>query len=108
MILIPEDQFRELQKNHDTSSTEKTEGTIHLNKETEGQFVEIGEASDTRDIESIINNIPKSLQNGARRLLTHLLRSADVNWNKRGEFIFQGNLIPHSNMTDLVKDALYS
>ena len=52
---------------------------------------------------NIVATLPKTLQKKGLQLLSHLSK---VEWNERGELIYEGVAIPGSNAVDLVHDLL--
>ena len=56
--------------------------------------------------EEIFMTVPVNLKRKAEALLTRVQNDPNITWNERGEFIYQGQIVPGSNMTDLINDAL--
>ena len=55
----------------------------------------------------IIQSVPKTLKNRAELLMQKLKQRGDViNWNDRGELVYNGKDVRGSNMLDLVNDVL--
>ena len=52
----------------------------------------------------IIDSVPKSLKQKARRLLDKI--KGTVSWNDRGEMVYRNVPVPGGNIVDLVNDAL--
>ena len=52
----------------------------------------------------IIDSVPKTLKQKARRLLDKI--KGTVSWNDRGEMVYRNVPVPGSNIVDLVNDAL--
>ena len=52
----------------------------------------------------IIDSVPKTLKQKARRLLNKI--KGTVSWNDRGEMVYRNVPVPGSNIVDLVNDAL--
>ena len=62
---------------------------------------------DIKDIErEVLMTIPKPLKRKAEALIYRVNEDPSVKWNERGELIYQGHIVPGSNMTDLIHDAL--
>ena len=58
-------------------------------------------------IEMIVRSIPKTMKKRAEALLAHLKEREDViTWDDMGQVLLNGVLIPRSNITDLVSDAM--
>ena len=55
-------------------------------------------------INEIIDRVPKSLKQKARRLLDNI--KGTVSWNDRGETVYRNVPVPGSYIVDLVNDAL--
>ena len=53
----------------------------------------------------IIDSVPKLLSKKAEHLLEHIKDNGIV-WNERGEIISNGELIPNSNISDLVHETI--
>ena len=74
-----------------------------------GSMIGRGEEDDERSmsIEMIVRSIPKSMKSRAEALLAHLKEREDViTWDDMGQVLVDGVLIPRSNITDLVSDAM--
>ena len=72
-----------------------------------GRGEEDGERS--MSIEMIVRSIPKSMKSRAEALLAHLKEREDViTWDDMGQVLVDGVLIPKSNISDLVSDAMRS
>ena len=70
-----------------------------------GRGEEDGERS--MSIEMIVRSIPKSMKSRAEALLAHLKEREDViTWDDMGQVLVDGVLIPKSNISDLVSDAM--
>ena len=76
-----------------------------------------GEKEDStpyRDVESlsdkmIVRGIPKNMKTRAQALLDRLKEREDaITWDDRGQVILKGTLIPKSNISDLISDAMRS
>ena len=52
----------------------------------------------------IIDSVPKTLKQKARRLLDKI--KGTVSWNNRGEMMYRNVPVPERNIVDLVNDAL--
>ena len=59
--------------------------------------------------EMIVRSIPKTMKKRAEALLAHLKEREDIiTWDDMGQVLLNGVLIPKSNITDLVSDAMRS
>ena len=64
---------------------------------------------DTLSVEIIVRGIPKTMKTRAEALLAHLKERGDViTWDDMGQVLVDGVLIPKSNISDLVSDAMRS
>lgn len=55
----------------------------------------------------ILSAMPKSYKSRAGNLLNHIDHSKLLGWNENGELIYNSKLIPHSQIVDLLRDALW-
>ena len=55
---------------------------------------------------STISRLPSSLKDKAKSIFSHMKQSPLMTWNERGEFIFDGKLVPGSHIEDLMNDVL--
>ena len=64
---------------------------------------------DALSVEMIVRGIPKTMKTRAEALLAHLKERGDViTWDDMGQVLLDGVLIPKSNISDLVSDAMRS
>ena len=64
---------------------------------------------DTLSVEMIVRGIPKTMKTRAEALLAYLKERGDViTWDDMGQVLVDGVLIPKSNISDLVSDAMRS
>ena len=64
---------------------------------------------DALSVEMIVRDIPKTMKTRAEALLAHLKERGDViTWDDMGQVLVDGVLIPKSNISDLVSDAMRS
>ena len=67
------------------------------------------EETDSLSVEMIVRGIPKTMKSRAEALLAHLKERGDViTWDDMGQVLVDGVLIPESNISDLVSDAMRS
>ena len=72
-----------------------------------GSMIGRGEDEESMSAEMIVRSIPKSMKKRAEALLAHLKEREDViTWDDMGQVLIDGVLIPRSNITDLVSDAM--
>ena len=65
------------------------------------------EETDSLSVEMIVRGIPKKMKSRAEALLAHLKERGDViTWDDMGQVLVDGVLIPKSNISDLVSDAM--
>lgn len=61
---------------------------------------------DDRIEQEIIDNVPKSFQGKAARLIKKMKQEGVLGWNARGNLTFKGDTIPSTNVVDLVGDVI--
>ena len=67
------------------------------------------EETDSLSVEMIVRGIPKTMKSRAEALLAHLKERGDViTWDDMGQVLIDCVLIPKSNISDLVSDAMRS
>ena len=55
----------------------------------------------------IVDSVPKTMQSRAKLLIRTMKQHPDVlGWNERGQLVYEGSAVPHSNIVDLVNDVL--
>jgi len=59
------------------------------------------------DTDIIMSAIPKNYRTRAQALLNHITADPQhrLRWNTRGELVYQGQVIPGSHITDLLKNS---
>ena len=108
MVLIPEERLlryekRDKQMNENTRN-DLSEGIMYGGGEDPKETRE-----DSLSTEMIVRGIPKTMKTRAEALLAHLKEKEDViTWDDMGQVLLKGVLIPKSNITDLVSDAMRS
>ena len=127
MVLIPEEKLirYEKQLNDQPPTNEQAGGSIfpihypggnypghdylYNYPKYPGSMIGRGEDEESMSIEMIVRSIPKSMKKRAEALLAHLKEREDViTWDDMGQVLVDGVLIPKSNITDLVSDAMRS
>ena len=74
-----------------------------------GEEEEEEQQEDSLSVEMIVRGIPKTMKTRAEALLAHLKERGDViTWDDMGQVLLDGVLIPKSNISDLVSDAMRS
>ena len=97
MVLIPEERLL----HYEERDKQKPE-IMYGGGEEEPQ-------EDTLSVEMIVRGIPKTMKTRAEALLAHLKERGDViTWDDMGQVLVDGVLIPKSNISDLVSDAMRS
>ena len=100
MVLIPEEKLLRYEE-RDKQKPEIMYGRGE--KEDSTPYVE--SLSD----EMIVRGIPKNMKTRAQALLARLKEREDaITWDDRGQVILKGTLIPKSNISDLISDAMRS
>ena len=98
MVLIPEEKLLPYEE-RDKQKPEIMYGRGE--KEDSTPYVE--SLSD----EMIVRGIPKNMKTRAQALLARLKEREDaITWDDRGQVILKGTLIPKSNISDLISDAM--
>ena len=106
MVLIPEERLiryekRDKQMNENTCN-DLPEGIMYGGGEDREETRE-----DSLSTKMIVRGIPKTMKTRAEALLAHLKEREDViTWDDMGQVLLKGVLIPKSNITDLVSDAM--
>ena len=98
MVLIPEERLLR----YEERDKQKPEIMYGGGEEEEPQ-------EDALSVEMIVRGIPKTMKTRAEALLAHLKERGDViTWDDMGQVLVDGVLIPKSNISDLVSDAMRS
>ena len=101
MVLIPEERLLRYEE-RDKQRPEIMYGGGEEEEEEEPQ-------EDALSVEMIVRGIPKTMKTRAEALLAHLKERGDViTWDDMGQVLVDGVLIPKSNISDLVSDAMRS
>ena len=99
MVLIPEERLLR----YEERDKQRGEQDIMYG----GGEKEEEEETDSLSVEMIVRGIPKSMKKRAEALLAHLKEREDViTWDDMGQVLVDGVLIPKSNISDLVSDAM--
>ena len=56
------------------------------------------------DVHDILDGLPKNAKTKGKILLQHIRRNPELEWDEKGQLIINGQLVEHSNITDLVHD----
>ena len=103
MVLIPEERLLRYEE-RDKQRTENRDGIMYGGGEDSEETQE-----DSLSVEMIVRGIPKTMKTRAEALLAHLKERGDViTWDDMGQVLLNGVLIPKSNISDLVSDAMRS
>ena len=98
MVLIPEER---LLRYEERDKQRGEQDIMHGGGEGEE------EETDSLSVEMIVRGIPKTMKSRAEALLAHLKERGDViTWDDMGQVLVDGVLIPKSNISDLVSDAM--
>ena len=101
MVLIPEERLLRYEE-RDKQRAENRDGIMYGGGEDSEE-----EREDSLSVEMIVRGIPKSMKTRAEALLAHLKERGDViTWDDMGQVLLNGVLIPKSNISDLVSDAM--
>ena len=100
MVLIPEERLLR----YEERDKQRGEQDVMY-----GGGEEEKEETDSLSVEMIVRGIPKTMKSRAEALLAHLKERGDViTWDDMGQVLVDGVLIPKSNISDLVSDAMRS
>ena len=103
MVLILEERLLRYEE-RDKQRGEHRKDIMHGGGEEEEE-----EETDSLSVEMIVRGIPKTMKSRAEALLAHLKERGDViTWDDMGQVLVEGVLIPKSNISDLVSDAMRS
>ena len=104
MVLIPEEKLLRYEE-RDKQRPENRDGMMYGGGEEEEEEPQ----EDSLSVEMIVRGIPKTMKTRAEALLAHLKERGDViTWDDMGQVLLDGVLIPKSNISDLVSDAMRS
>ena len=102
MVLIPEERLLR----YEERDKQRPENEIMYGG---GEEEEEEPQEDSLSVEMIVRGIPKTMKTRAEALLAHLKERGDViTWDDMGQVLLDGVLIPKSNISDLVSDAMRS
>ena len=103
MVLIPKERLLRYEE-RDKQRVEHRDDIMYGGGEEEEE-----EETDSLSVEMIVRGIPKTMKSRAEALLAHLKERGDViTWDDMGQVLVDGVLIPKSNISDLVSDAMRS
>ena len=116
-VLIPYDKYMRLIKSPGDQSgaenikthspvgpekvTSETKDHIHQHNDDESDNKQITFRDD-----NILDTIPQKIKPMAKILLNYIHHQKLLTWNEKGELVIDGQPIPFSHITDLIKDAL--
>ena len=101
MVLIPEERLLRYEERN-KQRAEHRDDIMYGGGEDSDEPQE-----DSLSVEMIVRGIPKSMKSRAEALLAHLKERGDViTWDDMGQVLLDGVLIPKSNISDLVSDAM--
>ena len=105
MVLIPEERLlRYEERDKQRTGNDLPEGIMYGGGEDSEETLE-----DSLSAEMIVRGIPKTMKTRARALLERLKEREDVlTWDDMGQVLLNGVLIPKSNISDLISDAMRS
>ena len=105
MVLIPEERLLRYEEcDKQKSGNDLPEGIMHGGGEDLEETLE-----DSLSAEMIVRGIPKTMKTRAQALLERLKEREDVvTWDDMGQVLLNGVLIPKSNISDLISDAMRS
>lgn len=71
------------------------------------ECMQTGEGESSMSMETLLLGIPKQARREATAILQHIQNTPNISWNLRGELIVNGEVLPNTHVTDLIKDSLY-
>ena len=104
MVLIPEERLLRYEERDKQRAEHRDlpEGIMYGGGKEEPQ-------EDSLSVEMIVRGIPKTMKTRAEALLAHLKERGDViTWDDMGQVLLNSVLIPKSNISDLISDAMRS
>ena len=102
MVLIPEERLLRYEERDKQRAKHRDDIMYGGGEEEEAE-------TDSLSVEMIVRGIPKTMKSRAEALLAHLKERGDViTWDDMGQVLVDGVLIPKSNISDLVSDAMRS
>ena len=105
MVLIPEERLLRYEERDKQRPEIMYGGGVEEEEEEEEEEPQ----EDALSVEMIVRGIPKTMKTRAEALLAHLKERGDViTWDDMGQVLVDGVLIPKSNISDLVSDAMRS
>ena len=108
MVLIPEERLLQYERQQRDPVSNDTECDQYEEREND---VQNGSGEEKRELSDdiIVRGIPKTMRTRALALLERLRARADViSWDDMGQVKIDGVLIPKSNISDLVSNAMRS
>ena len=105
MVLIPEERLlRYEERDKQRTGNDLPEGIMYGGGDDSEETLE-----DSLSAEMIVRGIPKTMKTRAQALLERLKEREDVvTWDDMGQVLLNGVLIPKSNISDLISDAMRS
>lgn len=58
--------------------------------------------------EDLLMSVPKQNRREAAAILNHIEKSPHLSWNEKGELLVENSIVPHTHVSDLLKDAFYN
>ena len=106
-ILIPLEKYNQLlSQHHEVHENNTTIKKTHPQIQYETEEIQSGLGSEDRKKPKWLLGIPVLFKRNVQAILEHLEDHKDtLSWNDRGEIIYKSQIIPGSNLTDLLKDS---
>lgn len=57
--------------------------------------------------ETLLGSIPKRNRREAAAILSYIEKSPNLSWSQQGELVVEGQIVPRTHVSDLLKDAFY-
>lgn len=93
-VAVPWEEFEELKA-----------GNLNLDERDREQ--QGGGDTPALSIEILLATIPRQYHRQATAILNHIQKAQNLSWNKEGELLVDGKVIPHTHISDLIKDSFY-
>ena len=102
-VLLPYERYQELLK-HRREPVETTE--TQNDSKSIPQTLEIVPPTQKLNSSVIIACLPKRNRSKAQQLLNYIEKQPNLDWNREGNLVVDGNIVDFSHIVDLLHDAL--
>ena len=106
-VLVPFDKYQRVFTNVNAENAEEEITEQPSNHANHNKIEDIVTPKENQMEETLIlDQLPKTLRSRAKLLLHSITQNHALTWDGKGELVVRGTNIPHSHITDLLKDAL--